>query len=55
MFPTMEFFKWTPGDFGETVPNFKEELELRPPGRYVANNPPGQLDPVAEEEEKVAP
>ena len=39
-FPTMDFFRWTPGDDGETVPNFKEDLELRPPnGQSVADNP----------------
>ena len=31
VFPSMEFFTWTPGDNGEFLPMFKRELLFRPP------------------------
>ena len=47
-FPTLDFFGWRPGDDGDTVANFKEDLEFRPPtGQSVADNPLVQQNPVA--------
>ena len=58
----MDFFGWRPGDDGDTVANFKEDLEFRPPtGQSVADNPlvhqnlvasVNTTEPVSAEEEK---